>query len=319
MRNTVSRRPFTTIPLLLALALSLALAASAFAQREERFNRTLEVGDNPDFSLSNISGDILVEGTSGAQIVIEAVKKLEESSDADLLSAVDIEVSQLGNRVRVETRHHRGGRGHHRGGVSVHYRVKVPQGTAVDLQSVSGSVTLRGVEGEAKAQSVSGKVSVSDVSSLSRAKSVSGDVEVVNARSAREMEIESVSGNVSADGVDADELNVSAVSGDVSISAVSTKRASLESVSGDIRYSGRIASGGHYQFQSHSGDVVITIGDEVGFQLEASTFSGDIESELPLKTTSTDSKRRNVQGVVGDGSAFIEATTFSGDVEIRRR
>jgi Toastrack DUF4097 len=316
--RTILRRT-TSSTFWLALAVSLAFGASAFAQREDRFNRTLDVGENAEFSLSNISGDILVEGAPGGQIVIDAVKKLEGDSDSGL-SDVDIDVSQLGNRVRVETRHHGGGHGrHHGGGVSVSYRVKVPKGTEVDLQSVSGRVTLRGVDGEATAQSVSGDVSVSDASSLSRAKSVSGEVEVRNARSAREMEIESVSGNVSADRIDADELTVSSVSGDVSITTVSSKRASLESVSGNIRYTGRIASGGHYEFQSHSGDVVITIGDDVGFQLEARTFSGDIDSELPLKTTSTDSKRRNVQGVVGDGSAFIEATTFSGDVEIRRR
>jgi Toastrack DUF4097 len=313
MRNTVSRTTF-------GLALGLALASSALAQREERFNRTLDVGDKAEFSLSNISGDILVEGTGGSQIVIEAIKKVEGGGDSGMLSAVDIDVSQLGNRVRVETRHKRWNHDrHNEGGVSVSYRVKLPKSAEVELQSVSGTITLRGVDGEATAQSVSGEVSVSDVAALSRAKSVSGDVEVSKARSAREMEIESVSGSVTADSVDAEELTVSSVSGDVSVTGVSSRRASLESVSGNIRYTGRIASGGHYEFQSHSGDVVITIGDEVGFQLEASTFSGDIDSELPLKTTSADSKGRNVRGVVGDGSAFIEATTFSGDVEIRRR
>jgi Toastrack DUF4097 len=319
MNRRVLRTTFA-LTLTLTLTLTLGLSAEAAAQREERFNRTLDVGENAEFSLSNISGDILVEGATGTQIVIDAVKRLDGDADSDMLSSVDIDVSQMGNRVRVETRHNRGGHGrHHGGGVSVSYRVKVPKGTEVDLQSVSGTVTLKGVGGDATAQSVSGDVSVSDTTSLSRAKSVSGDVEVSRARSGKGMEIESVSGNVTADQIETDELTVSSVSGDVSITSVSSKKASLESVSGNIRYTGRIASGGHYEFQSHSGDVVITIGDEVGFQLEASTFSGDIESQLPLKTTSMDSRRRNVQGVVGDGSAFIEATTFSGDVEIRRR
>ncbi len=319
MNRRVLRTTFA-LTLTLTLALTLGLSTEAAAQREERFNRTLDVGENAEFSLSNISGDILVEGATGSRIVIDAVKKVDGDSDSDMLSSVDIDVSQMGNRVRVETRHNRGGHGrHHRGGVSVSYRVKVPKGTEVGLQSVSGSVTLKGVGGDATAQSVSGDVSVSDATSLSRAKSVSGDVEVSRARSGKGMEIESVSGNVTADQIETDELTVSSVSGDVSITSVSSKKASLESVSGNILYTGRIASGGHYEFQSHSGDVVITIGDEVGFQLEASTFSGDIESQLALKTTSMDSRRRNVQGVVGDGSAFIEATTFSGDVEIRRR
>jgi DUF4097 and DUF4098 domain-containing protein YvlB len=200
----------------------------------------------------------------------------------------------------------------------VSYRVKVPKGTDVEIQSVSGNVTLAGVEGVANAQSVSGDVRVTDVSELVQAKSVSGGVEVRRARSGRHAEIESVSGNLFVEDIEAGELTVSSVSGDVWIDRGSSRRASLKSVSGDLEYTGAITSGGRYEFQSHSGDVVVTLGEEVGFELEASTFSGEIESDFTLKTTSRVQKGR-LSAVVGDGSAVIEASTFSGDVEIRRR
>ena len=61
------------------------------------------------------------------------------------------------------------------------------------------------------------------------------------------------------------------------------------------------------------------MGEDVGFELEASTFSGEIESEFPMTVTSSSKRRRSISAVVGDGSAVIEATTFSGDVEIRSR
>jgi len=319
MKNTI----LTTI-----LA-ALLVASSAWAQREERFNRTLDVGPGGALSIENISGDIHVEGAPGSSIVIDAVKTVEDEEDAELLKSVDIEVSQLGNRVRVSTEHTGRGSRHrdHDGSVSVSYRVKVPKGTEVEIQSVSGSVVLVGVEGAVNAQSVSGDVQVTDVSELVQAKSVSGNVEVLRARSGRHADIESVSGEVMVEDIEASELTVSSVSGDVRLRAVSSRRASLESVSGDLEYTGTIAASGRYEFQTHSGDVVLTIGEEVGFELEASTFSGEIDSDITLKTTSrtqTGHNDRNghngrLSAVAGDGSAFIEATTFSGDVRIRRR
>lgn len=301
--------------ILTALVLLTALVANASAQREERFSRTLDVGANGELELGNISGEIRVEATSGSQIVIDAVKRAHGSSR---VSDVEIEVSQMSNRVRVETRHRQGRHGRD-GGVSVDYQVRVPKGTEVTIESVSGDITLSGVGGETTVKSVSGNVDVSDAGSLSRAESVSGDVRIRGARSTRSMDISSVSGDVEGANVEANELNISSVSGDVELDDAACDRASFESVSGDIRYAGRISRGGRYEFQSHSGNVVVTIGEDVGFQLEASTFSGDIESEFPITTRSGGRKRRDLEGVVGDGSAVIEATTFSGNVEIRKR
>jgi DUF4097 and DUF4098 domain-containing protein YvlB len=311
MKNTISRTSF---------AIALAVAATAAAQQEQRFNRTLDVGEHGELTLGNVSGDIHVEGAPGNQIVIDAVKRVDEDGDRELLKSVEIDVMQTGDRVRVETRYTgRHGRHDHEGGVSVSFRVRVPRGTEVEIHSVSGDATLLNVAGDATVESVSGDVEATDVPNLIEAKSVSGDVRVLRARSPRDVEIGSVSGEVFVEDIEAEEVNVTSVSGNVTLDGVTCTRAALESVSGEIRYTGSIARAGRYDFQSHSGDVVITIGDDVGFQLEASTFSGEIESELPLKTASTDRKRRQLSGVSGDGSAVIEAQTFSGDVLIRKR
>lgn len=308
------------------LMITFLFVGSAFvstAQDADRtMTRTIDVGPNGELSISNIAGDIRIEGAAGGTITVEATKILHGEASRELLEAVDIDISVIGDRVRVETRypsdgdhdHHR----RHRGGVSVDYRVSVPVGTDVEAQSVSGDVTLIGVSGATNAHSVSGDVSVSDVMRLEEVKSVSGSVEVRGSRSDDETEIASVSGDVRVSDIEAEELSVSSVSGDVHIENVSCARGSLESVSGDLLYSGRILPGGRYEFESHSGDVVIVIGNDVGFELEASTFSGDIDSELEMRVTSSDGSGRTLNGVVGDGSAFIEVATFSGDVEIRR-
>lgn len=317
------------------------VAAGALAQEdEERISRTFDVGANGELSLSNISGDIRVEATSGDVITVEAVKRLRGRADAELLDEVEVDISHVvvtnedgvaRDRVRVETRYprdrHRGGddrdrdrnHNHRRSGVSVSYRVSVPAGTEVEVGSVSGDVYVTGVEGETSVNSVSGEIQVTDTPSLVRAKSVSGDVEVRRARSDDDLEIASVSGEVTASDVEAEELDVSSVSGDVRLDSVACDEGEFDSVSGDIRYTGRITSGGQYEFKSHSGNVVITIGDEVGFELEANTFSGEVESDFAMQISSRGERGRNLSAVVGDGSAVIEATTFSGNVTLRKR
>lgn len=312
--------------------------ATAAQDREERISRTFDVGADGELSLSNISGDIRIEATSGTQIVLEAVKTLHGGADTALLEEVKVDISHMGDRVRVETRypHHRDRRrnrererereregdhdhDHDRGGVSVEYRVRVPIGTEVEVSSVSGDVEVTGVDGETSVNSVSGDVRVGDAGHLVRAKSVSGGVEVERVRSNEDLEISSVSGDVVMVDVEAEELDVASVSGDVDMDEVWCEEGEFDSVSGEIRYTGRIAPGGRYEFKSHSGDVVITLGGEVGFELDASTFSGDIESDFEMRLSSDGRERSSVSGIVGDGSAVIEATTFSGDVILRRR
>ena len=161
-------------------------------------------------------------------------------------------------------------------------------------------------------------MTVTKAENLLAATSVSGEVTVEGATSREHPEIGSVSGDVRVTGLKAREVEVSSVSGDVILTHAECERAAMESVSGDIRYSGTFAKDGRYEFESHSGDVQIHIANDIGFELAAETFSGDIESEFPLTMSGTSSKRE-VNGVYGDGSVMIGASTFSGSITISRK
>lgn len=273
-------------------------------QDEDRFSRTLKVGPSAALDLSNVSGDIVIRGDAGDEIVIEA----ETNGDP---SRVRIDVSQTGDRVHVQTRYTRG-----RNGPSVDFTVSVPPGTAVTVASVSGDVRVEDVDGAARAESVSGDVEVTNLGNLVLAKSVSGDVSVESASSQQELELNSVSGDVVVSSLSARETVASTVSGEVSLTDVTCERASVESVSGGIRYHGSLSPGGRYEFESHSGDIRLEITNEIGFELAAQTFSGSIETDLPLTLSSGRVSEGEVRGVYGDGSALIEASSFSGNVSV---
>jgi DUF4097 and DUF4098 domain-containing protein YvlB len=325
MKNT---NAFSIMFLLVGWLASPQAATTTYAARqdepEERFSRQFDIGAEGAFSLSNISGDIFIRSGSGNQVEVEAVKRVHGArSDADTrrqLESVEIEVTHSENRLRVNTRYtdrdERGGRDIN---VSVDYRVTVPSGTEVTAKSVSGNVDVQGVRGELEVESVSGEVTVTDAAQLILAKSVSGNVEVASAGSETlALEISSVSGDVDSRSVRARELRLNSVSGDVDVSDASCERVELNTVSGDVRYTGSLAPSGRYEFKSHSGDVRITIPGDVGFELEAQSFSGEIESDFALTVHSL-RRQRNVSGTFGDGSAVINATTFSGDINIQKR
>ena len=278
-------------------------------QEDEQFSRTFDVGPSGSLDISNVSGDIGIQGGPGTEIRVKAEKR----GDGDP-SLVSIEVSQTGDRVRIETKYTKGKQHKH---MSVDFTVTVPTGTSVSAESVSGDVHVADVGGELEAESVSGDVTVNNAENLLVAQSISGEVTVESAASLEDPEIASVSGDVQVTGLKAREVEVSSVSGDVILTYADCERAAMESVSGDIRYSGTFAKGGRYEFESHSGDVQIFIANDIGFELTAETFSGDIESEFPL-TMSGAINKREVHGVYGDGSVVIEVSTFSGSVTISR-
>jgi hypothetical protein len=93
-------------------------------------------------------------------------------------------------------------------------------------------------------------------------------------------------------------------------------------VSGDVQFTGNLIRGGRYELSSHSGTVRAAVGGDTGFEVEATSFSGDVRSDFSLKLEGNDGGRRRnrtIRGVYGDGSAVLDLTTFSGNIVISRR
>lgn len=294
-------------------------AWSAGQAQTETFSKTVPLGKAGHFELSNISGDVTVTGTAGDQVVIEAVKR---GKTADDLKKVTIEVVASQGRVEVQTRYPQDTRNLN---VSVDFTVKVPKDAEVRLHSVSGDVKGSTVDGLFRAETVSGNVTLSAIANLEAAKTVSGDVTVDSASSAGDLSAGSVSGDVVLKGVKARSFDLSSVSGSITV-AGSCERLSAKSVSGSIRYGGPLARGGRYEMQSHSGDVIVETGEQVGFEVTASSFSGDIHSDVTLTMTFGGAereprrgRRQEIRGTFGDGSAKLVLNAFSGDVRIVKK
>ena len=292
-------------------------------EQTERVTRTFKLGPNGQVDLANISGDITVTAGGAGDVTLEVVKVARGRSEADAreqLGLVQVEISERPGRAEARTRYPRSER--RSTNVSVRYTVTAPPGTTVEARSISGSVRITGITGPVNAESISGDVRIEKGGRVERAKSISGTVDIQGVKLDGTLEASSVSGDVRIRDVDVRRLELGSVSGDVEVGEVTCQTAELKSTSGDVEYTGALQTNGRYEFRSHSGTVRVTLSGDVGFQLEASSFSGSIDTELPITIGGTGggrASRRALRGVYGDGGATLELTTFSGNVIIRKR
>ena len=284
-----------------------------------RVTRTIKVGPHSSLTLSNIAGNISVTGGGGDAIRIDAVKHAGGGSAARF-NDVRVDIAEHGNRVEVRTLPFGGEHS------SVDYTVTVPADTAVYLRSVSGNVTVTRVQGGVRADSVSGNVTADATAHLDRLRSVSGNVDIRGASSDTDLATGSISGRVTIHGLKAQGLDVSTISGNLTLDGVTCDHLTVRTVSGEVRYAGPLARNGRYEVTSHSGDVHLVLTGDPGFELNASSFSGDITSQFPIAMHDTGEDhgrfgplRHAIRGTYGDASALLTIRTFSGDITLQRR
>jgi DUF4097 and DUF4098 domain-containing protein YvlB len=291
----------------------------------DMFTRTAPLGRTGTFDLSNVAGDIVITGGGGDDVRIEAVKRVRERSEADareLLRLIDIQVTERGGSVEVRTEMPRRRNGYW----AVDYTVAVPSGANVTVKSVSGDLRVSNVRGELRAESVSGDVSATSTGRLRHVRSVSGDV-LISDVDGDDLTGGTISGDVVIRNIKARSVDFDTVSGDLRFTEADCERLNLKSNSGNIEYAGRLVRNGRYELQSFSGEIRIVPTGNPGFDLEATTFSGDVRSDYGLTLQGTGNSLvgrgrgpgRSVRASFGDASAILSLRSFSGDIVIVKR
>lgn len=200
------------------------------------------------------------------------------------------------------------------------------------IKTVSGDVTVEGAEADnVNVKYSGGMVKVRALDDGVQVRSVSGDVEATMPK-AGELEVETVSGDVSVDEVEG-KLMFKSVSGDVN---VETSRGEIHAytVSGDVELAG---FAGELEVESRSGDVelvavgsvsgvlatksgdiTVALPDAVDFDIELSSEeSGDIELELEEPFETLERRESYVHIRRGAGSDRLVCRTRSGDITVR--
>lgn len=288
--------------LFVATAALLYFPAVACAQGEERqkIDTTFAFDKSGVVDLGLVSGDIVVTGWTRNEVKVYASIEIGY-----------FEYSMTSSRVQIRAKSRRNRMGESR------IEVSVPIGTEVRASSVSGDVTVRGSAGRVTANTVSGEVEVRDASDMVEIHAVSGDLRGEKLRG--RIRANTVSGDLRLDDVVGD-LRGKTVSGSL------TARGSLdglefESVSGDFEFRGDFRGTGTFSANTHSGDVRLTLPENLAANLELRTFSGDMRTEFPLTLqpgAQVGRRTREMQTTINGGGARVRLGTFSGDITIQK-
>ncbi len=300
-------------------------------EQTDRQTKSFRIGARGDIQITILAGDITITRGSGDDATIEVVKRSRARSADEarqMLALVHVDVTERNGHIEVRTRYPRGDESRREGrrnvDVSVDLAITAPASTRIFAHSISGDMKATGITGDLSFETVSGDLTISGASRIASAKSVSGDITITDTEADGTIEANSVSGTVTLRKATARGVDLGSVSGDIVVEEVACERADLHSFSGDVEFGGRLAGNGRYEMKSHSGNIRLALAGGTGFDVEASTFSGTVRSDLPLQLAGTEraadrGRRRSLRGTYGDGSAILALTTFSGNIIIGKR
>lgn len=283
--------------ILLGTLLALPVAA-------EEVDKTLDAAANGHVHVSNISGEVTIAGWSRNQVEVTGelgrnVKELIFERDGDKIT-IKVKVPKNSGR-----------------GIESDLHIQVPEGSSIDVGTVSADITVTDVRGEQSLNTVSGDIdTVADESDVS-AEAVSGDVEVRGQNKTTETRANTVSGNVTlfrVSGV----VVAESVSGDAIVDEGTFDRASVNTVNGEVVFHAGLRDGGKLQMETVNGDVDIEFAGRPSGRYDIDTFNGDIRNCYGPKAerTSKYTPGWELSFTEGSGNARVTVSTLNGDISV---
>lgn len=288
---------------LTTIVLGVLLATPVVA---EDVNETLDAASDGHVDVSNISGSVEVNGWSRSQVEVtgELGRNVEElifKRDGDRIT-IKVKVPRNGGR-----------------GIESDLRIQVPQGSSLDVGTVSADIDVEDVRGEQSLNTVSGDISSEGGESDVSAQAVSGDVDINGQSKDAETSANTVSGDVTLFRV-AGKATAESVSGDVIVDEGSFDRVDLSTVNGEILFQAELRNDGRLEAETVNGSVDLDLGDNVKGRFEVDTFNGDIDNCFGGKPERTSKYTPGWEWSFEDskGDARVSVSTLNGDVTICR-
>jgi DUF4097 and DUF4098 domain-containing protein YvlB len=200
------------------------------------------------------------------------------------------------------------------GPAMVDYEILAPAWMPLSISGApSAEVTIEGTEAEVTVETVEGSIRVVGGSGNISLKSVEGDVSLEGAKG--HMELNSVDGSIEVKESSGD-VSAETVDGEITLLGIESSDVDASTVDGSIEYDGTITDAGRYRFESHDGDVTVSIPEQANVTVSVATFSGDFDSAFPV--TLKDKTKHRFTFTLGTGSARLELESFDGSIKLRR-
>jgi len=286
---------------LLMLALVLPAIHACHAETVER---SLPADARGEVTIVNVAGEVSVEGWKQAEVQVKA----------DLGSGVERLVFESEGKatvIKVILPKGRSSSG------SSQLKVRIPEGSSLNINTVSADQKITAVRGSQRLQAVSGDIKAQQWGEELRVKTISGDVRLEGHEMTAVTGVETVSGDVTLDRL-AGEVALITVTGDADISMRELVRGSIRTTNGDLRLRTRLARDARFETEAVNGDVELLLSGPIDADFDIETFNGEIDSCFGPKPVRT---REFAPGDTlrfkqGEGSAKVRVKTLNGAIQI---
>jgi DUF4097 and DUF4098 domain-containing protein YvlB len=323
-------------------------------ERIEELQRPLASGAKVKVSTASGSIEIIGASTDQCHVIAKITARAPSEEEAQALAQqVDIRFEPLGKGWKIEAerpKHLKRRSVSISYKITVPYQTHIDCSSAsgsldvmyihgeVQAHAASGSVEARDIQGSVELRSASGSVCCERLSQGdAQLHTASGSVRLLQASDIGHGNLSAASGSVTARGITAgnlhmhsssgsvilldaavtEEINMDTSSGGVEAESVSCSTITAKSVSGGVNVTLTSQTPGHVKVHgsSTSGSVNITLPPDFGGQVDLSTTSGSIHSDLPILVQGELSKRHQC-GTIGQGQGRLYARTVSGSIHI---
>lgn len=244
----------------------------------------ISIPRNAAVSITNRFGDVSILGRDGD---IEISNQKGDVSVTDVKGKVTLNLENSSARISQIT-----------GDVSAEGRVK-----DISLDTIKGTARLNGDFSE--------NVDLSKISKTITLKSARTDIEIAK-----------LDGELS---LDAHDLRANTVTGPFRL-LTKFKDIRLDGISGDLRLENedgavevQMTKMGAVQIDNRRSDIEIYLPDKAGFQVNAQTKNGEIQSDFTGLNVSNGDERATASGSVGGGGPHLVVNNEHGAIEIRKR
>jgi hypothetical protein len=249
------------------VALLAGVAASGRLWASVPINEHRDVTPDGLISISLVAGTVEVTGWDKPEVDLtgslsDDEQKLEITGGKDSLKI----------EVRMPEKHHYSGESN--------LVLRLPKGSRIDVETVSGDIRVSGMKARVQLNSVSGSLEIKGSPTEVKLNTVSGDIDLDDGES--------------------------------------LENADLNSVSGALKAHLRFHPGGSFRFETVSGSITLHLPAGVNADFEVSTFSGSITSDFGDKPAKTSQylPSQELEFKAGNGGARVKVNAFSGPVRI---
>lgn len=196
--------------------------------------------------------------------------------------------------------------------------LQIPLRADLEVDTVSADIDVNGMASrELSLESVSGDITANGAPHRAKVESVSGDAKLTF--NSGDVDVNTVSGDVTLGGRLNGEVSVETVAGDVRVDTKGEKLSNFRSgtVSGDIQVRMGLAGDGVVKMESVSGDLLLLMPRDLSAQVSGESFSGELKAPGANVKREEFGPGSSFRAGYGAGKGQIRMESFSGDAELR--